>query len=163
MENQSAAYYIRTLNLLPHPESGHYKETFRSARQVNRVGAEDVKQACTSIYYLLENDDFSGFHRIASDELWYFHKGAPLLIHVIGPEGNLISHELSDLDTGNFSVIVEAGSWFAAKIKTGAGFTLVSCAVAPGFDFNEFEMAKRDELIVKFPQHQELLTRLCRK
>ncbi|MEO3406157.1 cupin domain-containing protein [Mucilaginibacter sp. CAU 1740] len=163
MENLSAEYYIQTLNLLPHPEGGYYKETFRSTQQVNRTGAADVKQACTSIYYLLENDDFSGFHRIASDEIWYFHKGAPLLIHVIETDGNLISHELSDLDTGDFSVVVEAGSWFAAEIKAGEGFALVSCAVAPGFDFSEFEMAKRDELVARYPQHKDLLTRMCRE
>ncbi|AYL96128.1 cupin domain-containing protein [Mucilaginibacter celer] len=163
MKTQSAAYYIQTLNLLPHPEGGHYKETFRSGQEVSRVGAADVKQACTSIYYLLENNDFSGFHRIASDEIWYFHKGAPLLIHVIDLDGNLTSHELSDLDTGSFSVMVKAGLWFAAEIKTGEGFTLVSCAVAPGFDFSEFEMAKRDELVKKYPQHMDLLRRMCRE
>jgi predicted cupin superfamily sugar epimerase len=163
MENLSAEYYIQTLNLLPHPEGGYYKETFRSTQQVNRVAGADVKQACTSIYYLLENDDFSGFHRIASDEIWYFHKGAPLLIHVIDADGNLVSHELSDIATGSFSVVVEAGAWFAAEIKAGEGFTLVSCAVAPGFDFSEFEMAKRDELVARYPQHKELLTRMCRE
>jgi len=163
MENQPASYYIQTLNLLPHPEGGYYKETFRSEQQVNRVGADNVKQACTSIYYLLEDHDFSGFHRIASDEIWYFHKGAPLLIHAINADGNLISYELSDLDTGNFSAVIKAGLWFAAEIKTGEGFTLVSCAVAPGFDFSEFEMAKRDELVAQYPQHEALLTRMCRE
>lgn len=163
MENQSAAYYIQTLNLLPHPEGGYYRETFRSAQQVNRLASSDVKQACTSIYYLLEDADFSGFHRIASDEIWYFHKGVPLLIHVIDADGNLISHEISDLDTGSFSVVVKAGLWFAAEIKTGKNFTLVSCAVAPGFDFNEFEMAKREEMILRYPQHKNLLMRMCRE
>lgn len=163
MEIQNAAHYIQLLNLLPHPEGGYYKETFRSEQQVNRVGEANVKQACTSIYYLLENADFSGFHRIASDEIWYFHKGQPLIIHVIQKDGGLISHELSDESTGSFSVIVQAGLWFAAELKTGEGFALVSCAVAPGFDFSEFEMAKRDELVLQYPQHEALLTRMCRE
>jgi predicted cupin superfamily sugar epimerase len=163
METQNAAYYIQSLNLLPHPEGGYYQETFRSEWQVNRVGEANVKQACTSIYYLLENADFSGFHRIASDEIWYFHKGQPLIIHVIQNDGSLVSHELSDKSTGSFSVIVQAGLWFAAELKTGEGFVLVSCAVAPGFDFNEFEMAKCEELVLQYPQHETLLTRMCRE
>lgn len=83
METQNAAHYIQSLSLLPHPEGGYYKEVFRSTEEVNRIGSAEVKQACTSIYYLLEDMDFSGFHRIASDEIWYFHKGEPLIIHVI--------------------------------------------------------------------------------
>ena len=163
MKTRDAAYYIRSLNLLPHPEGGYYKETFRSEQQVNRVDEATIKQACTSIYYLLEDVDFSGFHRIASDEIWYFHKGQPLLIHVIQKDGSLISHELSDENTGSFSVVVPAGLWFAAELKAGEGFTLVSCAVAPGFDFSEFEMAKRAELVSEYPQYQALLTRMCRE
>lgn len=163
METQNAAYYIQLLNLLPHPEGGYYKETFRSEQQVNHVGEANVKQACTSIYYLLENADFSGFHRIASDEIWYFHKGQPLIIHVIKNDGTLISYELSDEKTGSFSIIVQAGLWFAAELKRTEGFTLVSCAVAPGFDFREFEMAKREELVLQYPQHEALLTRMCRE
>jgi predicted cupin superfamily sugar epimerase len=163
METQNAAHYIQSLNLLPHPEGGYYREVFRSTEEVNRVGSAEVKQACTSIYYLLEDADFSGFHRIASDEIWYFHKGQPLIIHVIQKDGTLISHELSDKSTGSFSVIVQAGLWFAAELKAGQGFALVSCAVAPGFDFSEFEMAKQDELVLQYPQHEVLLTRMCRE
>lgn len=163
METQNAAYYIQSLNLLPHPEGGYYREVFRSMEVVNRVGSADVKQACTSIYYLLEDADFSGFHRIASDEIWYFHKGQPLIIYVIQNDGSLISHELSDENTGSFSVIVQAGLWFAAELKTGEGFALVSCAVTPGFDFSEFEMAKREELVLQYPQREALLTRMCRE
>lgn len=162
METLKAAYYIQSLNLLPHPEGGYYKETFRSTKEVNRVGSTAIKQACTSIYYLLENEDFSGFHRIASDEIWYFHKGQPLIIHVIQKDGALISHELSDENTGSFSVVVQADLWFAAELKSAEGFALVSCAVAPGFDFSEFEMAKREELVNQYPQHEALLTKMCR-
>lgn len=163
METQNAAYYIQSLNLLSHPEGGYYREVFRSAEAVNRVGSAEVKQACTSIYYLLEGTDFSGFHRIASDEIWYFHKGQPLIIHMIQKDGSLVSHELSDESTGSFSVIVQAGLWFAAELKTDNGFALVSCAVAPGFDFSEFEMAKRDVLVTSYPQHEFLLMRMCRE
>ncbi len=121
------------------------------------------KQACTSIYYLLEGKDYSGFHRLASDEIWYFHKGAPLCIHVINEAGDYYSYELSDTDTGNLSVVIEAGLWFAAEIPSGVSFTLVSCAVAPGFEFAEFEMAELDVMTKRYQQHSDLLERLCRK
>jgi predicted cupin superfamily sugar epimerase len=162
MYNETGNYWIKYLNLQPHPEGGYYKEVFRSRRQVLRAGEGAPKQACTSIYYLLEGDDFSGFHRIASDELWYFHKGSPLLIHVIDESGNYKAHELSDTETGSLSLAVEAGLWFASSIASGEGFTLVSCAVAPGFEFSEFEMAVKEEMVTVYPQHSALLNKLCR-
>lgn len=159
----TAQYWIDHLNLQPHPEGGYYKEVFRSVNGVTRVDGAAVKQACTSIYYLLEGKDFSGFHRLASDELWYFHKGAPLHIHVIDNGGAHSVIELSDSDTGQLQAVIPPDTWFASEIPLGSGFALVSCAVAPGFDFAEFEMAKRDELIAQDPTHRALLERLCRE
>ena len=159
---QAAAYWTERLELLPHPEGGYYKEVFRSSQEVVRKSSTAIKQACTSIYYLLEGNDFSGFHRLASDEIWYFHKGAPLLIHIIDEQGVYTTKELSDTLSGSLSVVIEAGLWFAAEIPSAQEFTLVSCAVAPGFDFTEFEMAKKDELIELYPQHRDILSRLCR-
>jgi len=154
--------WIKHLNLQPHPEGGWYREVFRSANQVTRLNSAAAKQACTSIYYLLEEADFSGFHRIASDELWYFHKGEPLLIHAIDENGHYTAHELSDQPAGNLSVAITAGIWFASEIPSKKGFTLVSCAVAPGFEFSEFEMGEKNELIAFYPEHAGLLHRLCR-
>jgi predicted cupin superfamily sugar epimerase len=159
----TAQYWIDHLNLQPHPEGGYYKEVFRSRHEVVRAGEATAKQACTSIYYLLEGEDFSGFHRLASDELWYFHKGAPLHIHVIDNEGTHTTIELSDTDTGSLQAVIPPNTWFAAEIPSAAGFALVSCAVAPGFDFAEFEMAKNGELLAQYPQHKDLLDRLCRE
>lgn len=159
----TAQYWIDHLSLQPHPEGGYYKEVFRSRHEVVRAGEATAKQACTSIYYLLEGEDFSGFHRLASDELWYFHKGALLHIHVIDNEGTHTTIELSDTDTGSLQAVIPPNTWFAAEIPSAAGFALVSCAVAPGFDFAEFEMAKKGELLVQYPQHKDLLDRLCRE
>jgi uncharacterized protein len=162
MITQTAGYWIRHLNLQPHPEGGYYKEVFRSLQLVNRPGSAEIRKACTSIYYLLEGADFSGFHRIASDELWYFHKGQPLIIHCIDEDGNYSKYELSDNPSGNLSVAVRARLWFAAEISSKHEFTLVSCNVAPGFEFNEFEMADKETLTVLYPQHADVLNRLCR-
>jgi predicted cupin superfamily sugar epimerase len=161
MEN--AAYWITHLQLQPHPEGGYYKEVFRSAQLVSRQHQPDVvKQACTSIYYLLEGKDFSAFHRLASDEIWYFHKGDPLLIYAINSDGALTTHELSDAPSGSLSIVIEPGIWFASEPKAKDGFSLVSCAVAPGFDFNEFEIGGKGTLQSLFPEHADLVARLSR-
>jgi predicted cupin superfamily sugar epimerase len=162
MQMPDAAQWIEQLSLVPHPEGGFYKEVFRSQQQVSRAGAPQILQACTSIYYLLEGEDYSGFHRISSDEIWYFHKGAPLTVHVITAEGKHLAMELSDQPGGNLSLIVPAGLWFAAEIPSKTSYTLVSCAVAPGFEFSEFEMADKAELLKVYPGNEELFGRLCR-
>jgi predicted cupin superfamily sugar epimerase len=158
-----ARNWINHLNLQPHPEGGYYKEVFRSENGVTRTGESNGKQACTSIYYLLEAGDFSGFHRLASDELWYFHTGAALHIHVIAADGQYSLIELSDLPTGNLQAVIPSNTWFAAELHTYNGFALVSCAVAPGFDFAEFELAKCEDMLILYPQHKALLERLCRE
>lgn len=163
MYTNNPDYWINHLNLQPHPEGGFYREVFRSGISVSRESSSAQKQACTSIYYLLGGNDFSAFHRLTSDEIWYFHKGAPLVIHAISQEGSYTRHNLSDTTEGNLSVVIEAGIWFAAEVQSGNGFTLVSCAVAPGFDFAEFEMAEQQVLLSLYPQHADLLRCLCRK
>lgn len=162
MSQRSAIDWIRQLDLQPHPEGGYYKEVFRSSDYVTRTGTEALRHACTSIYYLLESEDYSGFHRIKSDEIWYFHKGVPLNIHVITANGEHQVLELSDASSGSLSLVVPAGLWFAAEIPSKVGYALVSCAVAPGFEFREFEMADRAELRKTYPAYAELLDRLCR-
>jgi predicted cupin superfamily sugar epimerase len=159
---ESAADWIGHLQLLPHPEGGFYKEVFRSEINVVRPSLPELKKACTSIYYLLEGADHSGFHRLASDEIWYFHKGEPLTIHVIHPDGTYAAHELSDRPDGSLSIAIEAGLWFAADLPSGVGFTLASCAVAPGFELSEFEMADKDALTALYPRHAALISKLCR-
>ena len=159
---KTSRYWIEHLAMQPHPEGGYYKETFRSAQQVSRSGDTAIRQACTSIYYLLEGEDYSGFHRILSDEIWYFHKGDPLHIHVINEQGTLETHELSDLATGSLSIMVPAELWFAAELPAKTGYCLVSCAVAPGFEFSEFEMAGKTELESAYPRYKAVFERLCR-
>ncbi|AMR33633.1 hypothetical protein A0256_20470 [Mucilaginibacter sp. PAMC 26640] len=162
MHQQYADYWVHHLNLQPHPEGGFYKEVFRSNQQVTRAGETGLKHACTSIYYLLEGEDFSGFHRIQSDEIWYFHIGDPLHIHVINHQGEHHVLELSNQNNGSLSHIVPAGLWFASEIPSKKGYALVSCAVAPGFEFSEFEMANKNKLRAEYPGNDEVFERLCR-
>ena len=146
----------------PHPEGGYYKEVFRSKEGISQKSLPDRfagdRSFLTSIYFLLEKGLFSAFHRIQSDALWYFHKGDDLFVHVILPDGTYQCIELGkDKD---LQCAVPAGAWFASE--TRGEFSLVSCAVAPGFDFEDFELANKNELISIYPQHQPLIEQFCR-
>jgi predicted cupin superfamily sugar epimerase len=150
-------YWIDKLNMQPHPEGGFYKETFRSHLSINAGWGQ--RNVLTSIFYLLQGDNFSAFHRIKSDELWYHHAGGTLLIHEINEHGSLTTHCLSA--TNPFAAIAP-GSWFASEVKDKTGFVLVSCAVAPGFDFADFELADASTLSDLFPEHTALIATLTR-
>ncbi len=154
---------IDSLNLLPHPEGGYYKETYRSDETtVNKNG--DLRNVCTAIHFLLENKDKSHFHRIQSDELWFFHLGQPLEIYYI------LGKEIKTVTLGNniqngdaLFCKIPANTWFASKLKHPEGFSLVSCTVAPGFDFADFELAKRDELTQEFPHLKIIIDEFTRE
>jgi hypothetical protein len=122
------------------------------------------RSASTAIYFLLDGQDFSAFHRIASDELWHFYAGSSLVVYVIDREGNYSELHLgAGSDEGEvFQAVVKAGCWFASRVKDGAGFALVGCTVAPGFNFADFELAVRSELTTAYPQHRKLIEELTR-
>ena len=140
---QDGGYWIRELQLIPHPEGGYYRVTYTSQLRVPTLGGE--RAASTAIYFLLSGRDFSAFHRIASDELWHFYAGNALVVYVIDAAGN--SSEMRVDGVGSFQAVVKAGCWFASRLEEPVGFALVGCTVAPGFDFADFELAKRAELV----------------
>ncbi|MGZ3884838.1 MAG: cupin domain-containing protein [Bacteroidia bacterium] len=156
--------YINRLNLQPHPEGGYYRETYRSAGSIDVPGFSGKRHASTGIYFLLEENNFSAFHRIKSDELWHFYAGDALEVIELNLKGELKLTELgSDLKSGQqFQYMVPAGTWFGSRVKAGGAFSLVGCTVAPGFDFADFEMAKRDELLKQYPQHKKIVEALTR-
>lgn len=164
----TAVQYVEQLQLSKHPEGGYYKETYRSSEIINaaclpqQFGAD--RNISTAIYYLLEKGDFSAFHRIKSDECWHFYAGQTLFVHVIFPDGEYrCLHLGADIDKGEqFQFVVPAGAWFASEPSPETSFALVGCTVAPGFDFYDFEMAVKDNLMSEFPQHSTLIKRLCR-
>ena len=154
---------IRHFDLQPHPEGGFFRETYRSMATVRREGSGETRSASTAIYYLLCDGAHSAWHRIKSDELWHFHAGEPLLVHVLDEAGKLVTHRLGNALTHPgtaFQAVVSAGLWFAAECEDPAGFALVGCTVAPGFEFSEFELAKTDALQRAYPAQAELIARL---
>jgi predicted cupin superfamily sugar epimerase len=163
---RSAAYWIEKLGLISHPEGGYYLETYRSGLELQQLPASFIgtRQAGTCIYYLLEADQFSAFHRIASDEIWHFYAGEELQIFEIQLNGSLKIHRLGpDPEKGeSFQVMILSGHWFGARLTARQGFALVGCTVSPGFDFKDFEMAKRDDLIELYPQQMKIIRELTR-
>ena len=149
---EDAAYWVEKLGLLPHPEGGFYREIHRSVEQVAAAALADRftgdRNYLTSIYFLIKSAYPSHFHRIKSDEIWYFHQGMPVTIHLIDAQGHYSFKRLGDESSGLdcFQLCIEAGTWFAAEVTEERAYALVSCAVAPGFDFQDFELAKAEPL-----------------
>ena len=135
MSNLTADDIIRLLDLEPHPEGGHFRETFRDG-----AASASGRAASTAIYFLLRRGERSRWHRVDAAEVWHWHAGAPLLLSVSG-DGGRATHRLGpDLASGERpQAVVPAHAWQQAESL--GDFTLVGCTVAPGFEFAGFEMA----------------------
>jgi predicted cupin superfamily sugar epimerase len=164
----TGAYWIDTLDLVPHPEGGFYRETYRSLETVeahhlpSRFGGR--RAHATAIYFLLPGDQISALHRIKSDEVWHFYAGSPLVLSIIHPDGRLEERRLGP-DPGraeSFQAAVPAGAWYGAALDDREAYALVGGTVAPGFDFADFELGDRATLLARFPQHRSTVLRLTR-
>lgn len=166
MSTHTADFWIKQLKLNKHIEGGWYSEVYRSPFILRKeqlpASFDGDRNICTHIYFLLEKNSFSAFHRIKSDELWHFYAGDPLIIYEIDELGKMKEHLLgNDIENGQslFSII-KGGNWFASKVADGGEYGLAGCTVAPGFDFNDFEMAARKDLLNAWPQFREVINRL---
>ncbi len=157
----SVADIIKRLGLREHPEGGYYREIYRSPLKVGIDGLE--RCAATCIYFLLTGDTFSAFHRLKFDEIWHFLEGSALKIYSLHDKSSLRAVELGHGDEKGRQLqhVIPAGTWFAAEVAAG-DYALLGCTVAPGFEFGDFELAKRENLIRDFPQYSGLISRLTR-
>jgi predicted cupin superfamily sugar epimerase len=154
---------IARLGLAPHPEGGHYRETFRSPDILETP--RGPRPASTAILFLLPAGSFSALHRVAADEVWHHYLGDPLELVTLDGAGARGDRRLGpDLAAGQLpQAIVRAGLWQAARPQGGqSGFTLCGCTVAPGFTFDDFELGARDALLAAFPQHARLVRSFTR-
>ena len=160
--------WIAKLNLQPHPEGGFFTETYKSHETIPKSAIPDRfssdRAFSTSIYFLLEKDDFSAFHRINQDELWHFYDGTSLTIHIIDVDSLYYTLKLGlNINQGEEpQIIVKAGCFFAVEINDKKLYSLTGCTVAPGFDFDDFEMPSRNELIELFPFHEKIIKKFTR-
>ena len=163
---KSSNYWIKRLGLTKHPEGGYYRETYRAGEEIERRALPNRYSSdrcfATAIYYLLEQKDFSRFHRLQSDETWHFYQGKALELFVIDLEGKLNRYLLgADFDAGEkLQITINRNQWFAARIYEGSGYTLVGCTMAPGFYFDDFEMADRSMLSSQYPDYKNLIGQL---
>lgn len=157
---------VASLGLVPHPEGGFYRETYRAAEDIAHDALParftGTRSHATAIYYLLAAGDRSKLHRIRADEIWHFYEGDPLLIVAIAPDGALSVTTLGR-DFGQGQVpqhVVPAGHWFGAIPAPGSAFALTGCTVSPGFDFADFELGARATLLQAYPQHRDWIEKL---
>jgi predicted cupin superfamily sugar epimerase len=164
---KSSQYWIDKLSLQKHPEGGYYKEIYRSDGSFDfpKDSTEFIgkRNYATSIYFLLEGNNFSAFHKIKSDEIWHFYQGNCLIIYSLDEKGILKEHKLGcNLEFGeSLQLMIPKNTWFAAKLQSEYGFALVGCTVSPGFDFCDFEMAHKTQLLTIYPQHAKVIEMLC--
>jgi predicted cupin superfamily sugar epimerase len=154
----------RQLGLLPHPEGGHYAETWRSATTHPHPAHGAPRALSTAIYFLLARGEYSRLHRVESEESWHLYAGGPAELHLLSPAGAYSVVTLGmDLTAGDRpQAVVPAGWWQATRLAAGTDYALFGCIVAPGFDFADFSMPTAAEIGALFPQHAEQLARLTR-
>jgi uncharacterized protein len=137
-----ATELIATLGLTKHPEGGYYSEVFRSPALVTPGDGRTSRPALTAIYFLLPAGAVSRWHRVRSDEIWHFYEGAPLDLWLLLPEGNLPDrHRLGPLERDSQPTVAVPAGWWQAARSTGE-YTLVGCTVGPGFEFQDFILAR---------------------
>ncbi|MEO2061544.1 MAG: cupin domain-containing protein [Christiangramia sp.] len=160
---------IEKLQLQPHPEGGYFREIYRSPEIIPKKALKNNysgdRNVCTSIYFLLTSESFSAFHKIHQDEIWHFYQGSRISLQIISASG-----EHSEIMIGNnlqknehLQYVVPGGNYFAASVQEPDSFALIGCTVAPGFDFDDFYIPKREELLKKFPRHANVIHQYTRE
>ncbi|ERM82859.1 hypothetical protein P872_05270 [Rhodonellum psychrophilum GCM71 = DSM 17998] len=150
---------IETLGLQPHPEGGYFAETYRAPQWINTENGN--RSLATSIFFLLTSENISRFHQIKSDELWFYHEGSPLTVHVLSENGykKLLVGPASG--SGHFpQQMVPSGVIFGSTVDEPDSYSLVSCVVAPGFDFQDFKMFGEAALLELFPEEKAIIARM---
>jgi uncharacterized protein len=167
---RTADYWIEKLRLEPLPEEGGmYREIYRSDERIpaaalpSRFGGD--RCFSTSIYYLLRYPEFSALHRLRQDEIWHFYDGDPLSVCVLGANGACHVARLGrDADAGEqLQLVLRSGEIFGASVTGPGCYALIGCTVAPGFEFEDFELLGRQALLAAYPAHRDLILRFTRE
>lgn len=159
VQNKTAQYYIEHLEMEPHIEGGYFKECLLGDDTLN-----GERELWSSIYFLLQEGEVSHFHRLESDEVWYFHDGSPLTIYMISPEGVLTAPKLGlDIEKGQKPQILVPKGYIFGSAQEEPGYSLVGCMVAPSFRYEEFYLYSRKEMMEAYPQYAEIIGKLTRE
>ena len=154
---------VEALRLEPHPEGGFFRETFRAPFMLSALPHGGLRSAQTAILYLLPGGSVASLHCCRSDEVWHFYDGDPVELHLLDEEEHSIVRLGRDIAAGEvYQTVVPSGVWQAA-VSTGSRFSLTGCTVAPGFEFDDFEMPSRAELQKRLPMHADLIAKLTKE
>jgi predicted cupin superfamily sugar epimerase len=156
----TADQLVHLLDLKPHPEGGYYRETYRSPEPI--PGTDPSRVYSTAIYYLLVPGSVSKIHRLTADEMFHFYLGDSVTWVLLGPQGDVRKLALGqNLQRGEqLQLVVPAGTWFGGYLNEGGNWALMGTTVAPGFEFSDFVLAQREELLKAFPGAQKEIVRL---
>lgn len=166
--NKRAKYLIDKLGLKKHPEGGYFYEHYRShdfiARKSLKGDYNSERNYATAIFFLLEGDDFSSFHKIKSDEIWHLYEGSGIKLSLIDENEKIVIKELGwNLEKSQSPVcVIPQNTWFAAELTDKSSYALVGCTVSPGFDFEDFTLGSKLELFRQFPGIKHEIDRLTR-
>ena len=186
--NSEAKYLIEKLNLRKlYEEGGYYRETYRSEESIlinsfdnpdhkNKLcclseisddddGSTNLRPIFTLIYYLLDGDQFSAFHKVRFDEIWHFYKGSTVSLYLLTDSKKTLSVRLgNNLDNNeHIHYVIKGNTWFAAEINDKSSYSLIGCSVSPGFDFKDFEIGSKSGLKKIYPQHEFIIDKLSRQ
>jgi len=162
--SKNAKYFIKKLDMIKHPEGGYYKESFTSNEVIDVNNGKAKRKLWTSIYFLLQTGEVSHFHKLESDELWYYHGGSSLTIYMIDMEGNFITKKLGlNIDKGEQPQVLVPKGFIFGSAMNNKGYALVGCMVSPGFDFEDFKLYSRKELLELYPQYTDIIYKLTRE
>lgn len=153
-------YWINKLHLQEHNEGGYFHQNYLSnAKAIIKNGQS--RALMSSIYFLLTTNNPSHFHRLKSDEIWYYHFGATVFIHLFLPNGQYECIKLGEDDYLQY--VVPAGTIFASEVAHSStlDFAVVGCAVTPSFTYDEFELFTQQQLLAKYPNYDTIIKRLA--
>jgi len=144
-------------------EGGYFVETWRSEQQIESPNG--LRSLGTTILYLLRAGDFSAMHRLASDEIWHFHLGDPAELLLLKQDGSSKVVTLGpDVSAGQqVQVVIPTGTWQGCRVIHGGTFALMGTTVTPGFEYEDFELGRREELLNAYPDRTGMITALTRE
>jgi predicted cupin superfamily sugar epimerase len=162
--SNTSSFWIQHLGLTPHPEGGYFKEVYRNENLISDVELSRTysgkRNLATSIYFMLESGQVSKLHRLQSDEIWYFHHGAPIKVHVFDDQYSTYilgtNYQLNQL----LQLIIPAGAIFGAEVIGTKTFSILGCMVSPGFHFDDFELISFQEMKTLFPTYKSIIEKL---
>lgn len=167
MKNADPNRIIEQLGLEPHPERGYYRQTYRASQQVDSAAHPAPRAASTAIYFLVTADDpATHLHRLRSDEVFHLYDGGPLDIVRLFADGTWDIARLGmNLEAGERpQIVIPAGTWFGTALADGASHCLAGCTVAPGFEFDDFELIGNGrDLETRYPDAGDWIRRMSRR